>query len=310
LGVFEDVGRQVAIVVTTWAVVLAGPFTAIAFMLWRKRKLRKQKRSPLTVNLLRTPGHTLREQIEDLRGDILWDLAMMMAIPPTVVTFLFMQATFGRASSTRVIVILSVCVAAFIAVMVWRLLRASRKLDRSKAGYDAELSVGQELQQLMRQGAAVFHDIPGGEFNIDHVVVSERGVYTVETKGYTKPQRAQGTADARVVVEGASLVFPTWRSSKPLEQAQRQAEWLDRELSRLSGVVVRSQPVLALPGWFVEDKGSSSAVWVVSGRALRSLLKRRGPRTLSADEVERIAYQVEQRCRTVAPTFGGDRKSG
>jgi hypothetical protein len=307
---FEDVGRHLLIAVATWVVVLAGPFTAIAFMLWRKRRLRKQRRSPLTLNLLRTPGHTLREQIEDARGDILWDVAMTMVVPPMVVTLIFMQVSFGRAPSTRVIAVLSVCVVSFIAVMVWRLLRASQKLDRIKTGYDAELSVGQELQQLMRQGAAVFHDIPGDGFNIDHVVVSERGVYSVETKGYTKPQRAQGTADARVVVEGATLVFPTWRSGKPLDQAQRQAEWLDKELSRLSGVVVRSQPVLALPGWFVDDKGSNSAVWVVSGRALPSLLKRRGPRTLSTDEVERIAYQIEQRCRTVAPTFGGERRSG
>jgi len=55
-------------------------------------------------------------------------------------------------------------------------------------GYDAELSVGQELNQLMRQGAVVFHDLPADGFNIDHVLISALGVFAIETKEYTKPK--------------------------------------------------------------------------------------------------------------------------
>ena len=37
---------------------------------------------------------------------------------------------------------------------------------------DAEVAIGQELDQLMRDGAAVFHDMPAERFNIDHVVIA------------------------------------------------------------------------------------------------------------------------------------------
>lgn len=40
---------------------------------------------------------------------------------------------------------------AFIAYMLRKLLKAGIRLDHLKAGYDAEVAVGQELDQLMRQ---------------------------------------------------------------------------------------------------------------------------------------------------------------
>ncbi len=75
---------------------------------------------------------------------------------------------------------------AFIAYMLRKLLKAGIRLDHLKAGYDAEVAVGQELDQLMRQGAATFHDLPAEQFNIDHVVVVSEGVFAIESKGFTK----------------------------------------------------------------------------------------------------------------------------
>ena len=53
----------------------------------------------------------------------------------------------------------------------------------------------------MRRGAYVFHDVPADNFNIDHVVVSGQGIFAVETKGFTKPKRGGGNADATVVFD-------------------------------------------------------------------------------------------------------------
>ena len=40
----------------------------------------------------------------------------------------------------------------------------------------------------MRDGFAVFHDVPGDKaFNVDHVVIGPQGVFAVETKGRGKP---------------------------------------------------------------------------------------------------------------------------
>ncbi|MGD1866748.1 MAG: nuclease-related domain-containing protein [Phormidesmis sp.] len=35
----------------------------------------------------------------------------------------------------------------------------------------------------------MFHDVVGKNFNIDHVVIGDTGIFTIETKTYRKPMR-------------------------------------------------------------------------------------------------------------------------
>jgi hypothetical protein len=111
-----------------------------------------------------------------------------------------------------------------------------------------------------------------------------------------------------VVFDGKVLKFPAWTTSEPLEQAERQAAWLAKWLTRAVGSAVQVLPVVALPGWFVERTGRGD-VRVFSGKELAGLLKSRGTQPLSAQDVQRIAYQVEQRCRTVAPLYAEEKKA-
>jgi len=127
----------------------------------------------------------------------------------------------------------------------------------------------------MRYGAVIFHDLPADGFNIDHVAVTPKGVYAVETKGRSKPNMNRGTEDARVVYYGKTFHFPGWSESSPLEQARYQEIWLARWLISAVGETVAVTPVLALPGWFVDRKGRSD-VLVISGREAPTLLKAAG----------------------------------
>ena len=54
---------------------------------------------------------------------------------------------------------------------------------------DWERAVGQTLEALRRKGYRVFHDLIGEGFNLDHVIISEHGVFSVETKTYSKPAK-------------------------------------------------------------------------------------------------------------------------
>jgi hypothetical protein len=117
----------------------------------------------------------------------------------------------------------------------------------------------------------------------------------------------RGKASATVVFDGKSLAFPTWTTGKPLEQAERQATWLAQWIKSATGSATPVLPILALPGWFVERTGRGN-VRVFNGKELAGLLKSRGTQGISEQDAQRIAYQIEQRCRTVAPRFGDEGK--
>ena len=158
----------------------------------------------------------------------------------------------------------------------------------------------------------MFHDVPADNFNIDHVVVSGQGIFAVETKNFTKLKRGNGKADATVVFNGQLLKFPTWATKEPLEQAERQAErqaaWLGKWLGSAIGASVTALPVLALPGWFV-DRTGRGAIRVFNGKELAGLLEAHGAKSLSVQQLQQVAHQLEQRCRTVAPRYNDEAKA-
>lgn len=302
--------QQTTLVVGVLSAGFIGPALGIGSLMLRRRRARARRRTPLVDDLLRAPGHTLRERLDDARIDLQWDVFALVAIP--LLTLAVFLAQGHLRGDLRAILhlapLFAVVVLAFIGFMVRKLWMAGDRLDNLEAGLDAELAAGQELDQLMRQGAVVFHDVPAPDFNIDHVVVSVEGVFAIETKGFTKPKGRRGMADATVEFDGGILRFPTRATKDPLEQAQRQAAWLARWLTKAVGTPICVLPVLALPGWYVKRTGRGD-VRVFSGKELSGLLKARGAQALSTQDVQRVAHQLEQRCRTVAPMLSEGRRA-
>ncbi|MGV8826374.1 nuclease-related domain-containing protein [Methylibium petroleiphilum] len=305
----ELILQQVVVIVGVLAACFAGPALAFGFLVMRKRRARARRRSPIGIDMLRGPGHTLREKLEEMNADVLTDVFVLMVMPLLLLaTFLAQSHQRGQQGMLHLVPIYIVLALGVVFVVVYRLWKKGEQLDKLKAGYDAELAVGQELDQLMRQGAITFHDIPADNFNIDHVVVSSEGVFAVETKGFTKLKQGRGKADATVVFDGKLLKFPTWTTNDPLEQAVRQAAWLAKWLSSSVGTQVHVLPVVALPGWFVERTGRGE-VRVYNGKELAGLLKSRRAQPLSPQDVQRVAHQIDQRCRTVAPKYAEEERA-
>ncbi|WP_435550294.1 hypothetical protein, partial [Desulfobacterium sp. N47] len=59
--------------------------------------------------------------------------------------------------------------------------------------------------------------------------------------------------------------------TKSLDQACRQAQWLSKWLSSATGESINVQPVVALPGWYVERK-SPNGIPVINPKNFRSVL--------------------------------------
>jgi hypothetical protein len=256
------------------------------------------KKNPIAANLLRGPGHTLSVQ----REANLIDLMAHAAVGPVVPVVLY-ALYLGRVSageklgvvSTAIYVVLGVAAIAYIA---FRLVRVIKRLRDLGLGFEAESAVGQELNWLMRDGFAVFHDVPGDKgFNVDHVVVGRQGVFAVETKGRGKPVRKNG---AEYVVEhlNGELLFPGWKETEPLDQTRRNARWLEKWLTSAVGESVSVKPVLAIPGWWIERK-SPSDVAIINSTNVKSYFTKAKASELSPKLIQQVVHQLDTRCRDV-----------
>lgn len=284
------------------ALIVVGIVVPLHVLSWLRERRRRGRRSPLTSKLLRGPGSTLTAEIDKTWEDIGAHAAAMLMFPMLVFSIHLALSYIGGEPETAFRIVLSVFVGVFgVVYLSWRLVKLGKARYQLQCGLEAETAVAQELDQLMRQGAIVFHDFPAEEFNIDHVVITRGGVFAVETKSRLKPDRGGGAEDAKVTLESDALRFPDWLEKSMLEQARWQAKWLSRWLSTAVGAQVEAKPVLALPGWYV-DRKSKCDVRVISGREAKSLLSGWRGESLSEEMVRRIAHQVEQRCRDVGPT--------
>ena len=53
-------------------------------------------------------------------------------------------------------------------------------------GMEGERLVGEMLNKMSCDSIRVFHDVCGDCFNVDHLIVSTRGIFTIETKHYDR----------------------------------------------------------------------------------------------------------------------------
>ena len=280
--------------------------------LWRWLDRRRGRRTPLTKHLLRSPGESLRQAIENHTDRVQEVLLLGIAGPAGVAGVYLSQSCQVDASAGGknpvVILVLILVLGAGVALYAGiRLVSMFRTLRSLRLGLDGELATGEELNQLLTEGFRVYHDFPAEGFNIDHVVIGPTGVFAVETKARAKPTTGDGKRDATVVFDGQHLQFPWGAEDHCLEQANRQAQWLQKWLRQAVGEAVPVQPVLALPGWFVDRQGRGAVRVFNPGQTMKLFPKVSGNR-LDDKLVTQVAYQVEQRCRNVAPQAYRDAK--
>lgn len=270
---------------------------------WKKKSAIFRKKNPLTQDLLRGPGETIRNEIEDINLDFTAYLTIITTIPLLLYsTLLTMQLINGQPTKFGIAVIYILMGVIVLGFCVFKMLKIVKRKRNLTLGFEAELAVGQELNELARDGARVFHDIPADGFNIDHVVVSPKGIFAIETKGRSKPVHENGKAAGwKVEHDGTTLKFPGWQETEPFKQADRQAAWLQNWLTKATGDSVSAKPVLMLPGWYVSGP-VTDRVLVLNGKNTQKFFTQNGEDILSPTLIARIAHQLDQRCRNIKPT--------
>ena len=251
-------------------------------------------RSPIKRRPLRNPGDSLEEEIQKATwedGLVYYFFAAFLV----VLAGLEWWRSFRHVQPTPILH--SAIAILAVAFAVYKIRKASARVRQLKLGRDGEKAVGQFLERLRERGAQVIHDFPGEKFNIDHVVVHQSGVYAIETKTYSKPDRGE----ARILFDGQSVRIPGRELERdPVRQARAQANWLQELILETSGKRVPVRPVVVFPGWFVVPtaEAKSSDVWVLNPKALPAFIEHSDTQLAEAD-VHLVASHLSRYVRDV-----------
>ena len=251
-------------------------------------------RSPIKRRPLRNPGDSLDDEIQE----VVWSqfaVYYFAAAFSVVLAALEWVRWFTKAAPNPILYsLIAMCA---VAVAGYKILGAFNNVRNLKLGRDGEKAVGQFLERLRERGAQVIHDFPAENFNIDHVVVHQSGVYAIETKTYSKPDQGE----PRILFDGQSVRIPGRELERdPVRQARAQAKWLQELILETSGKRVPVRPVVVFPGWFVVPtaEAKSSDVWVLNPKALPAFIEHSDTQLAEAD-VHMVASHLTRYVRDV-----------
>ncbi|MBM9519086.1 NERD domain-containing protein [Desulforhopalus vacuolatus] len=278
--------------------IAVGLIVVPAVLLLKLFKLSTRKRkSPLSNDLLRNPGQSLLEKINELTVEITAQTLMIPIIFLQIVSLYLLQIlNCPECNRFMLILVLLLCGSGFFIYIIINSYRKFHQRNTLRLGYECEVATGQDLTTLITFGFNIFHDFPADGFNIDHIAIGPTGVFAIETKGRAKPLDSKDKPGYKLTFDGEHLQFPSWTERKPLEQARRQAEWLSKWIASSTGTPQPVVPVLSFPGWFISRTKSSDIV-IYSGKNCAFLAK--GRQVLSVERIKAISYQVERVCRDV-----------
>ncbi len=244
---------------------------------------------------LKNPGESLTDEIFNIKIDKALPIFMLPSFLILMAVIEWYHWLFNVKPVPilyTVISIISIIVAYFKHKKVKMLLRNVRQ------GRDGEKLVGQSLEQLRSNGTKIFHDIPGDSFNLDHILINNRGVFVIETKTLSKPDNGESKLqyDGKVVRQfGKELI------RNPVIQVEAGSKWLAELFMKSTGKKCNPRPVVIFPGWYVETTNNwkENKTWVLNLKAFISILEKpsKNAQLLTDEDVHLLSQHLSMYIR-------------
>ena len=249
-------------------------------------------RSPLKDKPLRLPGQSVAEERENLVEDAVGQPMMLALFFVLIAAFEWWRFYSNMKPSPVVFSGAAVIVLIYAA---YRVKRAIPKLRSLRQAMEGERAVGQFLERLREQGFHVFHDVVGTGFNVDHVLVGPAGVFTIETKTWSKPV----SGNPQLTFDGETIRAGSFEPDRdPVVQGKAQASWLKALLLESTGKKMDVRPVIVFPGWFVVNSSDSFRdIWVLEPKALPTFLNNE-PNRLSREDIKLASFHLSRLIRS------------
>lgn len=223
-----------------------------------------KKTSPLKAKPLRHPGQSVQEEIDKIIDEKIGSYLMMIAM---MLFLTFYHWYIWDKDYIPNPIGVSLITIPIIIYCLFKAIIAHKNLKNLKLGRDGEKAVGQFLELLREDGCIVFHDIVGDNFNLDHVVISEKGIYCIETKTYSKPNAQKPKIkyeDGKLNIDGLG------DKSEILDQVKAASGWLKSTLKESTGKDFDVKPVILFPGWWTES--DKKDIWVLEPKGFPKFL--------------------------------------
>jgi len=247
-----------------------------------------KKRSPLKDPAMRNPGQSLAEARQELFEDYALLPALMASGFLVVAMIKWMEELTGRSTSPWAWTAVALAATAWF---IYRIFKVRPRLRALRQGEQGERAVGQYLEKLRSDGYEVFHDLIGEGFNVDHVIIGPAGVFSIETKTWSKPIKGE----AKIHFDGQRLSQSGQAPNRrPIIQAQAQGSWLQTLLQESTGRELKAHPVVLFPGWYIEsEKEALNRMWVLEPKGLPKFLAHQ-PTKLSAEEIKLFSFHLSR----------------
>lgn len=229
----------------------------------------------------RIQGEGLQEKIRDIE----FNVYETMIIPAffvmlTILLWLFCLDLKWIKFNTATAIIYTI-VTLFFIIRAFRKVKALRKsLNNYRKGLEGERLVGEVLNKLSNDNTFIFHDIPGDRFNVDHIIVSTRGVFVIETKHFDRSKCHEFIFDGNMIYrqmkDGARYLCP-----KLLPQMDGEAKFIQNEIENRTEMKIPIIKVAVLIGCFIHTPAENdsnqnmkkyfSKYWIVNEKLLSSM---------------------------------------
>ena len=162
-----------------------------------------------------------------------------------------------------------------------------RQIENHQKGLDGERYVGLKLERLSSDNTFIFHDINCEKFNIDHIIISTKGIFTIDVKNWTLPDREYNQAD--YIFKNNELIDSTGELQKDLMyKIESQGNWFEGKIFEWIGKRYPVCRVGIMIGAYVNNVSKDfSKYWIVNDSAFVGLFDKERDK-ISIQDVLRI----------------------
>ena len=263
--------------------------------------MKNNKKSPLKERPLHVAGQSLDELIQNYIVDGLTILLIPVILIVVIITAwlnwafpsIIVEWLNLSSHNTPITIIVSIITLIAIIYCTYRIIILGKKIKSLALGRNGERIVAEIFDNLRGQGFVVFHDLIVKNFNIDHVILTPHGIFTVETKTFSKPPKGEITYKDEKIIAG-NINF----GNKIILQAESQSKWLKSILKDSTGRNYYVMPVIVFPGWFVQPMPEylKKRIWILNPRVLSSFINNE-PITINESDMHLAAFHISRYIR-------------